>query len=111
MGTYEGIIPNELYTLFNSFITSFDVQGTLLKELISVATTKDKYEYILSCLTDDEADKYNFYSIDIHMTSDVFNDILEDSNPTHYEIKEETIDSEYVELIKKPIGDIVLDDI
>lgn len=110
MGTYEGIIPNDLYTQLNSFITSFDVQGTLLKELISVATTKDD-EYILSCLTEDEADKDNCYSINIHMTYDVFNDILEDSNTTHYEIKEETVDSEYVELIKKPIGDIILEDI
>ena len=25
------------------------------------------------------------------MTYDLFNDILEDSNPTHYEIKEETV--------------------
>ena len=110
MGTYEGPIPNELYNQLNSFITSFDVQGTLLKELLAVATTKDD-EYILSCLTEDGADKDNFYSIDIHMTSDVFNDILEDSNPTHYEIKEETVDSEYVELIKKPIGNIVLNDL
>ena len=109
MGTYEGIIPNDLYTQLNSFITSFDVQGTLLKELISVATTKDD-EYILSCLPED-ADEDNFYSIDIHMTSDVFNDILEDNNPTYYEIKEETVDSEYVELIKKQIGNIVLEDI
>ena len=45
------------------------------------------------------------------MTSDVFNDILEDNNPTYYEIKEETVDSEYVELIKKQIGNIVLEDI
>lgn len=110
MGTYEGIISNDLYTQLNSFITNFDVQGTLLKELISVATTKDD-EYILSCLTEDESDKNNFYSIDIHMTYDLFNDILEDSDPTHYEIKEETVDSEYVELIKKPIGDIILEDI
>ena len=110
MGTYEGIIPNDLYTQLNSFITSFDVQGTLLKELISVATTKDD-EYILRCLTEGEEDKNNCYSIDIHMTYDLFNDILEDSDTTHYEIKEETVDSEYVELIKKPIGDIVLEDI
>lgn len=110
MRAYKGIIPNEMYNQLNSFITSFDVQGTLLKELITVATTKDD-EYILSCLTENEADKNNFYSIDIHMTPEVFNDILEDSNPTHYEIKEETVDSEYVELIKKPIGNIVLEDI
>lgn len=110
MKTYKKIIPNDLYTKLNSFITSFDVQGTLLKELITLAKTRDD-KYILSCLTEDGADKNNFYSIDIHMASDVFNDILEDSDPTHYEIKEEAVDSEYVELIKKPIGDIALEDI
>lgn len=109
MESNEGTISNELYNELNSFIISFDVEGVKLTELVSISTIKDDV-YIFCCLAEKEAND-NIYTVDIHMTSDVFNDILEDSNPTHYEIKEETVDSEYVELIKKPIGNIVLNDL
>lgn len=105
-----------LYNKLNKFITSFDVRGYLLEELVTVSVIESKNEYIFTCLIIEDAPNnldtfQSLMSLDVYMSSDVYDDILIDDNPTHYEIKEETRDSECVELIKKPIGEIALKDI